>query len=642
VPVLTAKELRRAYGPHNVLDGVSLSVHSGERVGLVGNNGSGKSTLARILAAVEGPDTGEVAWRRDAAVQYLPQEPSFDGDPTAYDVAMEGLGEWRRARARYDEISDRMARQQGDLDALLEEQSQAAAEIERRGGWEIAHQAEAILGHLGVERLEQRVSTMSGGERRRVALARILVARPELAVLDEPTNHLDADTIDWLEQHLSNEFPGALLLITHDRYLLDRVVTRTLELDHGSLHSYEGGWEAYLEAKAERLAHEARAEANRQRFLKRELEWLRRQPKARGTKQKARVQRVGEARQPKTPKRKQVADLQMDSVRSGRTILELHDLTLEAGGKRLIGGLDLHLTAADRIGIVGRNGSGKTSLLRSILGELEPTAGEVVKGKNTKIAYLAQSRASLDDDASIHENVAGKRTEVEVGGRLMDIRSYLGQFLFEPGRIRQPVGSLSGGERARVALARLLLEPANLLLLDEPTNDLDVDTLGALEQMLTSFPGSALVVTHDRYFLDRIATSILAFEGEGRVLRYEGNYSTYRSLRAEAEQQRAQQQRAEQKRARASDNTAPPQQAPKGLSSKERKELDDVLQQVDEAEQRVSELEQQLSDPDLYAKRGEDVPGIQAELERVRQERDRAMERWEELEALREERQGPS
>ncbi|MFW5921593.1 MAG: ABC-F family ATP-binding cassette domain-containing protein, partial [Polyangiales bacterium] len=631
MPVLTSRDLRRVYGTQVVLEGVSVSVHAGERVGLVGRNGSGKTTLARLLAGVEEPDGGDVARRRDARIEYLAQEPVFDGETTAKEAALEGLADWRRARARYDSVSERIASGEGDLDAALESQAQAANEVERLGGWELEHRAEAVLGHLGVRRVDQPVGTMSGGERRRVALARVLVARPDLAILDEPTNHLDADTVDWLERHLADEFPGALLLVTHDRYLLDRVVTRTLELDRGTVCSYDGGWEAYLVAKAERLAHEARTEANRQNYLRTELEWLRRKPKARTGKQKARVQRIEAAKQSKPTARDEQVELGAQSVRTGGTILELHGLALELGGERLVEGLDLALTRGERVGIVGPNGAGKTTLLRAIEGELEPAAGEVVLGARTRIAYLAQSRASLDDEATVQHNVAGERTEVDFHGRTMDIRTYLGRFLFERDRLRQPVGSLSGGERARVALARLLLRPANLLLLDEPTNDLDVDTLAALEQMLVGFAGVALVVTHDRYFLDRIATSILAFEGDGRVVRYAGDYSTYRSLREQAGRERA--GRAPAKRDRAEQGAATRVKSAQrtGLSWKEQRELEALEPQVEQAEAEVARLESELSDPSVYAERGDEVPALVAELERAKARAGELMARWEQL-----------
>jgi ABC transport system ATP-binding/permease protein len=636
MPVLTAQELRRTYGAHTVLADVSVAVHSGERVGLVGRNGSGKSTLARILARAEAPDAGQVVVRRDARVEYLSQEPSFDGDPTARDAVLGGLGPWRAARTRHGALSEALAKGGGDMAALLDAQAAAGADVERLGGWQLEHRAEAVLGHLGITRLDQRVGTMSGGERRRVGLARLLVSQPDLAILDEPTNHLDLATVEWLESHLAHELTGALLLVTHDRYLLDRVVTRTLEIDGGSLHSYEGGWEAFLEARAERMAHAARTEANRRNFLRRELEWLRRQPKARTGKQKARIQRAEAAQSQTAPAAVRAVELSVQETRTGGTVLELLGVGIELGGHRLVRGLDLTLSPGERVGIVGPNGAGKTSLLRAILGEVAPAEGRVVLGARTRVAYLAQSRSALDDDATVAENVAGQRREVDFQGRRVHMNTYLERFLFEPDRMRQPVGSLSGGERARVALAKLLLEPANVLLLDEPTNDLDVDTLGALEQMLVELEGVALVVTHDRYFLDRVATAILAFEGDGRLVRYAGNYSSYRVQRERAE--RGQQEASKGAQPSAAEPARPlPKAAPRGgLTYGERLELEGIVERIEEAEAEVARRESALADPDLYRDRPSEVAVLLGELEEARKIAQGLVDRWAELEAKRE------
>lgn len=651
MPVLTAHDLHKSFGPQILLDNVSLSIRTGERVGLVGVNGSGKSTLARILAGLEQPDSGTIARRRGAEIGVLSQDPVFDPSDTARDVVLAGLSAWHAAKARHDEASRALAAGTGDPDALLAEQAAAAADVERLGGWDMMHRVDAIIGHVGVTRPDAPMRVLSGGDRRRVALARLLVSRPALAVLDEPSNHLDVETVEWLERYLVEEHPGALLLITHDRYLLDRVVERTLEIDKGKVYSYDGGYEEYLEQKAERLALEARTEANRQNFLRTELEWLRRQPKARTGKQKARIQRAEAAKAAPPPKAERAAQLSVESVRTGKTILELKQLGLSVDGKWLVRGLDFSLTKGERVGIVGRNGTGKTTLLRAILGQVGAAdgaagagprmEGEVVLGKNTSVAYFDQHRSGLDLDASIFENVAGSHTRVEVGGRSMDVRTYLERFLFDPHKARQPVGSLSGGERARVALAKMLTQSANVILLDEPTNDLDVMTLAALEEMLVEFDGSALVVTHDRWFLNRVATSILAFEGDGRVVRYAGNYDAYReqrahALAAEAEARAEKAQAAEPRPAPAAAKPAArPADRPK-LTFAERTELDGIVGRIDEAEQKVRALEAQLADPGLYASRGAEVAGLLAELERAKQEVARLVSRWEELEMKRE------
>jgi ATP-binding cassette subfamily F protein uup len=646
VPVVTAQDLHKSYGARVILDGVSVSIRTGERVGLLGVNGSGKSTLARILAGVEAPDAGETARRRGAEIAFLSQDPELDPEATAREAVLAGLSAWHAARERHDGVSRALARGDSDPAALLAIQTEAAAEIERLGGWDVMHRVEAILGHVGITRPDARIAALSGGDRRRVALARILIARPALAVLDEPSNHLDAETVEWLERYLLEEHSGALLLITHDRYLLDRVVERTLEIDRGKLFSYDGGYEEYLEQKAERLALDARTEANRKNFLRRELEWLRRQPKARTGKQKARIQRAEAARGAPSPRAERAVELQVAAPRTGKTILELRRLGLRAGDRWLVRGLDLALAKGERIGVVGQNGIGKTTLLRAILGELpDPSLeadqrpfraeGEIVLGKSTTLAYFDQQRSGLDLRATVLENVAGDRSQIQIGARSLDPRTYLEQFLFDGHAIRQPVGSLSGGERARVALARMLSRPANVLLLDEPTNDLDVATLAALEEMLLEMDGSAVVVTHDRWFLDRVATAILAFEGDGRVVLYAGNYDAYRARKAATEAGA----RAAARAQAATPAPAPaPREAerPRPLTYAVRIELDGILERIDDAERRVREIEIALADPGLYAARGAEVGSLVADLERAKQGAARLMGRWEELEARRE------
>jgi ATP-binding cassette subfamily F protein uup len=633
VPILSGQNLSKAFGAHTVLGDVSLTIRTGERVGVVGINGSGKTTLLRILAGLEPPDAGTVARRRGAEIAYLSQEPRFAAESRARQIVLEGLAHWSEAKDRHERATAGLAGAKGDaeLHRLLDLQTQAAADVERLGGWDRMHQVDAMLGHLGILDPDAPVGSLSGGEQRRVALARILIARPDLALLDEPTNHLDVETIEWLEGYLENEHAGALLLVTHDRYLLDRIAERTLELDRGALQAYDGGYEAYLEAKAERLAHEARTEQNRQNFLRRELEWLSRQPKARGTKQRARIQRIEEVRAAPTYREAKALVLEMGDTRTGKTILEFDDVSLELGGRRLVDGFSWILTKGERVGVVGKNGTGKTTMLRAILGAVPAARGRIVVGQNTRIAYFDQTRDKLVDEASIFDNVVGDHPSIEVGGQPMSPHSYLERFLFDPAKQRTPVGSLSGGERARVVLAKLLAEPANLVMLDEPTNDLDVATLGALEQMLLDFGGTSIVVTHDRWFLDRIATSILAFEGDGRVVRYAGNYDTYRRLRAERADRTPPQEAARAP----SLSTQPQAKKPRGLTMAEKKELATIVDRIDEAEQAVAELEKGLEDPALYARGGDEVRSFMDRIAEARAEAARLTARWEELERVR-------
>jgi ATP-binding cassette subfamily F protein uup len=559
MPVLTAHAVTKAYGLRPLFDQATFTIRRGEKVALLGPNGTGKSTLLRVLAGLEPLDTGSIDRRRDASILYLPQEPQLDPARTPREIAREGLTLWHAAKERYEVISQRIG--EGETsDELLHEQASIAEDVERLGGWSRDHEVDEILLHLGVHDVERPVGTMSGGEKRRVALARILVAKPDLAIFDEPTNHLDADTITWLEEYLVRDFPGAVLLVTHDRYLLDKVATRVFDLEYGQVTEYTkrndsvGTFEDFLEQKAERFAHAERVESNRQNFLRKEIEWLRRGPKARSTKQKARIQRAETAINAEGLRVRgevELVGLEAGSSRLGGTILEVLDASLELGGRRLIDDLTLRLVKGDRVGIVGPNGAGKTTLLKLITGELAPTAGKVVRGVQTKFAYFDQARTTLRDDWTVLDNVAEREHSdkvgagvVTIGDRVLEMRAYLELFLFEGAALRRKVSALSGGERARVALALALKTGANVLLLDEPTNDLDIATLGSLAELIESWPGCVLVVSHDRFFLDRVVTSILAFEGDGKITQYAGNWESYRDQKRDEEKAQKQLQKA--------------------------------------------------------------------------------------------------
>lgn len=548
MPVLTAHAVTKAYGLKPLFDSATFTIRRGEKVALLGPNGTGKSTLLRVLAGHEPLDTGSIDRRRDASILYLPQEPELDPARSPREIAREGLELWHAAKLRYDEVSTRIG--EGETsDVLMAEQASLAEDVERLGGWSRDHEVDEILLHLGVRDVERPVGTMSGGEKRRVALARILVAKPDLAIFDEPTNHLDAETISWLEQYMLTELTGAVLFVTHDRYLLDHVASRVFDLEDGRVAEYTkrndsvGAFEDFLEQKAERFAHAERVESNRQNFLRKEIEWLRRGPKARSTKQKARIQRAETAIAAeglRTRGEVELGGLETGSSRLGRTILDLVGVSLDLGDRRLIDDLTLRLVKGNRIGIVGPNGAGKTTLLRLVTGELAPTEGMIERGVNTKFAYFDQARTTLRDDWTVFDNVAERegadRTGagvVTIGDRTLEMRAYLELFMFEGAALRRKVSALSGGERARVALALALKTGANVLLLDEPTNDLDIATLGSLAELIESWPGCVLVVSHDRFFLDRVVTSILSFEGDGKVQLYAGNWESYRDQKRE-------------------------------------------------------------------------------------------------------------
>ena len=645
MPVLSAQDLSKRYGERLLFSSVKLAIEAGERVGVVGHNGSGKSTLARILAGLDEPDSGQVVRARGLRLHYLEQEPDLPPEATAAEVALTGLTDWTRAVARHEELSAAIAatRDARKADQLMHQQAEVAADVERLGGWQQSHRAEAMLGHLGVDP-SGRVGTMSGGERRRVALARLLCAEPDVAILDEPTNHLDIDTIEWLEAYLRDRLTGALVLITHDRYLLDRVVTRTFEVDDARVFAYEGGWERYLAAKAEREAHEQRVQANRRNALRRELEWMRRQPKARTTKQKARSQRAQQLIDSAGGERQRTVSFLMQDTRSGHTVLDIEDLAVDIAGKRLLDGLTLALGKRERVGVVGPNGCGKTSLLRVLLGELEPAAGVVRLGKNTQVAYLDQLRSGLKDEETVYDSVARGRSHVRLGKegaeKEVSVHAYLERFMFPPRAQSQKIGTLSGGERARVVLARLLCDRSNLVVLDEPTNDLDVATLSALEDTLASFAGSVLCVTHDRFFLDRVATSILAFErdddGRPRAVHVQGNYQRYLEYRKVRERER------ERERASASapgdTATRAAESAPAGagravkaLTYGEEIELEGLPDRIDVAEAKVTALQAEMESPGFYERDRQEQAAFFERLSQAREEADQLVERWADL-----------
>jgi len=638
VSIVSARNLSKAYGPQTLFSEIALTINSGEHVGLLGANGAGKSTLLRVLAGKEAADEGTIDRRRDARILYLSQEPALDDSATPRQLVEQGLSDWHQAKLRHQELTHALEAGSGDA-ALLAEQAKVAEVIERLGGWTRDHVALQMLDHLGVRDIDRTVATMSGGERRRVALAQLLVAEPDLAILDEPTNHLDTDTIEWLETYLAEKFAGAVLMVTHDRYVLDAVADRILELEGGAILEFEGGYAEYLERKAELEEHAGRVEKNRVNLLRRERAWLMRGARARSTKQKAHLQRakaiVGTRAQQDAPQAS-FAGLEQGAGRTGKTILDLEEMGFEIGGKKLIDSLTLRLVGGDRIGIVGPNGAGKTSLLKVVSGELSAVRGKVVRGVNTRFVYFDQTRSQLNDEWSVIDNVAEREGADRNGGgvvlmgeRSIEMNVYLEQFLFDRSKQRQKVAALSGGERARVALAKALKTGANLLLLDEPTNDLDIATLSALEELLESWPGCALVVSHDRYFLDRVSTSILAFEGNGKVTRYPGGYETYRSLRRLPEASVA----VPTTLRSAQEATRPT--GPKPLTFAERKELDGILDEISRLETGTKDLEKQLADPALYARGTEHAQRLRAEHARTGHALAERTARWEELEARR-------
>jgi ATP-binding cassette subfamily F protein uup len=632
--IITVQEVEKSFGTRRVLAGASFAVNARDRVAFVGVNGSGKSTLLRLIcqagSAEDTPDSGLITWRRGLSLEFVPQEPVLDPARSVEDTLREGLRLHAGALARLEQLGVEMAAFEGDaLEAAVEEQALLHDRVAALGGWDQDHAIRGLAASLQLPPMAALVGTLSGGERRRVALGRALLAEPDVLALDEPTNHLDAQTIDWLEARLG-ERAGALLLVTHDRYFLDRVATRILEIDRGAVHAYEGDYTRFLIFQAERLANESERERVRASFVRRELDWIRKGPCARGTKQKARIERFEDAVAGKpavmSPAERAMTLRLPAGARLGKTILELDGAGKSLGGKRLFRDLTLAMKPGDRIGVVGPNGAGKTTLVRTIMGQLAPDEGSVKVGVNTRFAFLDQARADLRDDRTVLEEVAGEGDRVFLEDGPVHVRTFLRMMLFEDAFADTPVGALSGGERNRVQLAKLLRIGGNFLVLDEPTNDLDLFTLGVLEEALAVFPGCALVVSHDRWFLDRVATGILAFEGAGKVAFYEGNYSSYLDKRAAAPAPAP-------AAAAARPSAAPSAPAVKKRSYKEQKELDGIEAAIGTAEARVTDLEATLADPTIYRSRAAEVPALSADLAAARTEVERLYARWQELEA---------
>ena len=530
-------------GGREVLKGISLSFLPGAKIGVLGVNGAGKSTLLKIMAGLDDEYSGE-AWAAEGVrVGYLQQEPDLDPSKDVEANIVEGLGGTKDLLDRFNEVSARFAEPMEDdeMNALLEEQGELQEQIDAVNGWEMERTIEIAMDALRCPPGDADVTKISGGERRRVALCRLLLQRPDILMLDEPTNHLDAESVAWLERFL-REYEGTVMVVTHDRYFLDNVTGWILEIDRGRGIPYEGNYSSWLEQKQKRLAHEESRESARQRTLARELEWIRTSPRARQAKSKARITAYESLLAEAAERAPDTAQIVVPpGPRLGNLVIEAEGLRKGFGDKLLIDGLDFKLPPGGIVGVIGPNGAGKTTLFRMITGQEQPDGGSLRIGDTAVLGYVDQSRDTLDAGKTVWEEISGGNDEIELGKRKMQSRAYVGQFNFRGPDQQKKVGQLSGGERNRVHLAKMLKSGANVLLLDEPTNDLDVETLRALEMGLEEFAGCAVVISHDRWFLDRLATHILAFEGDSQVVWFEGNYEDYeadrkRRLGAEADQ----------------------------------------------------------------------------------------------------------
>lgn len=524
------KGLSKAYpGGKEVLKDVWLSFFPGARIGIIGVNGSGKSTLMKIMAGMD-PDFSGEAWAADGVkVGYLSQEPQLNPALTVEENILDGLAETKALLDRFDAVNARFGEEltPDEMDGLITEQAELQEKIDAADAWDLKRKIEIAMDALRCPAADANVSNLSGGERRRVALCRLLMQKPDLLLLDEPTNHLDAESVAWLEKHLQN-YDGTIILVTHDRYFLDNVVSWVLELDRGRGIPFEGNYSGWLEQKQGRLDQENKQDSAKQKSLARELEWIRQSPRARQAKSKARIQAYETLLTESGTAQDETAQITIPAgPRLGGVVIEADKLTKGYGDKLLIDGLDFRLPPGGIIGVVGSNGAGKTTLFRMITNQEKPDQGSLRLGETVKLGYVDQSRDTLADTKTVWEEVSDGMDEIELGKRKVPSRAYCSWFNFKGSDQQKKVGVLSGGERNRVHLAKMLKSGANVLLLDEPTNDLDVDTLRALEEALLDFAGCAVVISHDRWFLDRIATHILAFEGESQVVWFEGNYAAY-------------------------------------------------------------------------------------------------------------------
>ena len=618
--ILTVNQLHVQIADHVLVDNQDFLLHEGERVGLIGRNGSGKSTLMKILAGQEQFFTGEVTLTHGIRAAYLPQEVDLTHGKTVRENILESAQDILRLMNLYEHPTPGT-----DIHDL-------ERKITARDGWNLESRIDMLLSSLAAPDANRLVDNLSGGEKRRVGLCRALLDYPDLLLLDEPTNHLDAETIAWLENYILKS-KGTVLYVTHDRAFLDHTSTKIIELFHGLLYHYDGNYSDFLLKKAERENEAEIMEAKRLAFIRREIEWIRRAPCARGTKQNARIQRFEAAYNQEALKRDQDVNLILPPPpKTGNIILELQDASLSLGGKQLFSHLSFSFETGMKLGVVGRNGLGKTSLLRMMIGQLQPTDGNVRIGERTIFNYTDQHRVTLHNDKTVYEEIGEGNDFVLFDGRKLNIWSYLKGYLFQDDEINTQVGQLSGGERNRLVLAKKLKEGGNFLLLDEPTNDLDLPTLRVLEEAIIDFAGCVVIVSHDRYFLDRVCTHILAFEGDGKTFIQPGGWTYYEQKRLERENAARSAQVAAQREKTAAEPVRKP--TVRKLKYMEQKELESIEDTIAAAEEKVSELEALFSQPDFHVKYGKQTTELTQKLNDARAEVERLYARWDELEKI--------
>lgn len=629
--LLSVENLSKSYGEKVLFDHISFHIAEQQRIGLIGVNGTGKSSLLKIIGGLEAPDSGKIVHANRFHVEYLPQNPGFAEDSSVLDQVFYGdsplmqlLREYEAALADLQSSPDDEQKQKRVF-ALQSKMDAADA-------WESNTQAKMILTQLGIRDFTQKVSELSGGQRKRVAMARALITPADLLILDEPTNHIDNETVEWLEEYLAR-YKGALLLVTHDRYFLDRVTNRTFELDKGKLYSYEGNYATFLEKKAEREENEAAAESKRQNLLRRELAWLRRGAKARTTKQKARVQRAEELRDRVVEGQATKMDMALGASRLGKKVIELAHISKAYGERKLIEDFSYIVLPGDRVGIIGPNGSGKSTLLNMLAGRLAPDSGTIEIGQTVKIAYYTQDSVEMNEKLRVIEYIKEAAEVITTSdGETITASQMLERFLFSPSMQYTPISRLSGGERRRLYLLRTLMGEPNVLFLDEPTNDLDIQTLSILEDYLEHFPGAVITVSHDRYFLDRTVDHLFAFEGGGEIRHFTGNYSEYLDVRRTEKEAAAPAAVKTEKSESAGGSRG--NNRTKKLSYKDQKEWDEIEGKIAGLEERSAKLKEEIAASGSdYGK----VEKLYAEEQQVAAELEAAIERWAELSAMIEE-----
>jgi ATP-binding cassette subfamily F protein uup len=628
--MLTVENLSKSYAEKTLFRDISFTIKEQERIGIIGVNGTGKSTLLKIIAGVELADAGQITHSKDYSIGYLPQQPDFQENLTVLEQVFHGDTPLIRLLRDYETVLVELEKNPLD-DQLQERLFRCQQQMDAMNAWEASSNAKAILTKLGIDDMTKTIGELSGGQKRRVALAQALIETPDLLILDEPTNHLDYETIRWLEEYLAR-YSGAVLLVTHDRYFLDRVTNRILELDNGKLYSYTGNYAAFLEGKALREEQELAAEAKRQNLYRRELAWIKRGAKARTTKQKARIQRFEQLEQSLGIEQKSSLDISLSGSRLGKKVLELKHVSKAFGNQVILDHFSFLVKPGDRIGIVGQNGSGKSTLLNLLAGRIQPDSGEIETGQTVKIAYYTQENVDMDENKRMIEYIREAGEVIHTtDGKTISAAQMLERFLFPMNTHGTPIRKLSGGEKRRLYLLRILMTEPNVLLLDEPTNDLDTQTLTVLEDYLETFPGVVITVSHDRYFLDKVAEQLLIFEGNGKVSQYFGEYSNYLE-----EQLKKKAENAESKPIPVKEQAQAAKPAKRRLSYKEQKEWEEIEDKIAALETKLQEITLEM---EQAASDYEKVQRLASEHEQLSAELDALLERWAELSELVEELQ---